>query len=452
MRTNPEFARNLWLEFSPHRLIAMPLVLGTIFLLAYLADKEGPEFMGDASGTVAYVMFILVVLLWGSRMAADAVVQEINGRTWDGQRMSAIGPWSMTWGKLFGSTAFAWYGGLICMAFYAVIKLHNHLAPSVLKDLVILAEAGILAHAVGLLMSLATVQKGWSPGRGQIALLQFIGFIVAVIPITHLLGGVVAVDHVTWFDTRFGRIDFFLMVLTAYVAWAVAGVYFLMRAELRMANSPLVWPGFVVFSMAFAAGFGRQIFADDPFLPDRLPDSRAALAFLISLILLYLIAFGEPKHRVLVRQLGEHFRLREWAKAATLTPRSILTMPLVLVAGIWLMASESGDPFLTIGRVKFDHVAVATMLFAARDVGFIYYMNLARMRRRADLSAFIYLMLLYSIVPAILWALSLRPLATFFWPLPEQGFLLTVGPVFLEVVAVYALLVLRLRGILTEKV
>ena len=35
MRLNPEFQRNLWLEMTVHRLIAMPLILLLVFGLIY---------------------------------------------------------------------------------------------------------------------------------------------------------------------------------------------------------------------------------------------------------------------------------------------------------------------------------------------------------------------------------------------------------------------------------
>ena len=36
MRGNPEFIRNLWLEFTLHRVLVMPAIVGILFLLMYL--------------------------------------------------------------------------------------------------------------------------------------------------------------------------------------------------------------------------------------------------------------------------------------------------------------------------------------------------------------------------------------------------------------------------------
>ena len=105
-----EFRRNLWIQLTPQRLIATPLVLGLLFY----AGAEGsvlpvaPEFL-----------FWMFAGFWGTRRAADSITEEVIGATWPNQRMAAIGAWSMTWGKLFGATAFAWYGA-ICYALQAL--------------------------------------------------------------------------------------------------------------------------------------------------------------------------------------------------------------------------------------------------------------------------------------------------------------------------------------------
>src|SRR5262249_32005097 len=112
---NPELMRNLWLELSPRRLTLMFGVLALLFATAALG---GGNIKSPA--TVAEAMFILIVILWDTRKAADAVIGEIRDRTWDGQRLSAIPAWSMVWGKLFGSTSYVWAGGAFCIAILVV--------------------------------------------------------------------------------------------------------------------------------------------------------------------------------------------------------------------------------------------------------------------------------------------------------------------------------------------
>jgi len=69
---NPEFRRNLWLEFSGARLVGMPLVLGLVFAAIYIArDEPGQGF--NMMVLLAKPMFLVLAILWGTRLAAGAV-------------------------------------------------------------------------------------------------------------------------------------------------------------------------------------------------------------------------------------------------------------------------------------------------------------------------------------------------------------------------------------------
>lgn len=110
---NPEFQRNLWLEISPARLLLMPAVLALVGLL--VAALNG----GDTPRSLFLVFSVLFIGLgagWGSLLVVSSINHEVTERTWDQQRLSALGPWQMAWGKLLGSTAYAWYGALLCAA------------------------------------------------------------------------------------------------------------------------------------------------------------------------------------------------------------------------------------------------------------------------------------------------------------------------------------------------
>ena len=142
MTGNPEFRRNLVLELTPHRLVAVPLVLGLIFVTAWAIDGPG------ATAAAGRLVMTVLLALWGARAAADAVFGEVTDRTWDAQRMSSIGPWAMSWGKLFGATVFSWYGSLFC-APAVLMGLENPV-----NALVEILLFGLLAHALALMISL----------------------------------------------------------------------------------------------------------------------------------------------------------------------------------------------------------------------------------------------------------------------------------------------------------
>ena len=107
---NPELKRNLLIEFSPQRLIAMPLILGLIFAAAWTAEgRPGVIFTAE-------VLFALLIFLWDTRKAAGAFDSEIARNTWDGQRLSALTAGQIFTGKLFGSTSFVLYGAILILA------------------------------------------------------------------------------------------------------------------------------------------------------------------------------------------------------------------------------------------------------------------------------------------------------------------------------------------------
>ena len=71
MNLNPEFQRQLQLEFSQARLIGVPLTLSLIFTLSYLSDDH--HFAQDTART-AIGLFLLIVSFWGARQAVDSVL------------------------------------------------------------------------------------------------------------------------------------------------------------------------------------------------------------------------------------------------------------------------------------------------------------------------------------------------------------------------------------------
>jgi hypothetical protein len=175
---NPEFQRNLWLEISPARLVLMPAVLSLIGLLVVVLNPDDPQ----RSLFVAFsVLFVALTAGWGSLLVVSSIQDEVLERTWDQQRLSALGPWEMAWGKLLGSAVYAWYGGAWCAlvavvaalsgpAFWsrcawllvgalAVVALHAWLMASRLHTLDIRSEkaGGMAGRLMGLFLMLQTL-------------------------------------------------------------------------------------------------------------------------------------------------------------------------------------------------------------------------------------------------------------------------------------------------------
>ena len=70
---NPEFVRNLWLELTPMRLVMMPLLLVLVFVIA--GQGSGRD---DSSANTALTLFLIVTVCWGSKLAADALLDYVQ--------------------------------------------------------------------------------------------------------------------------------------------------------------------------------------------------------------------------------------------------------------------------------------------------------------------------------------------------------------------------------------
>ena len=83
---NPELRRNLWLELTLHRMLAMPAGLALAFMLAYALNESDPR---PAIAIIAATLFAAFAL-WGGVHVGDAVMGEARARTWDGDRKSVV--------------------------------------------------------------------------------------------------------------------------------------------------------------------------------------------------------------------------------------------------------------------------------------------------------------------------------------------------------------------------
>lgn len=110
---NPEFRRQLSLELSPARLVLMPAILLMLAICVFVIEGQQPLVYVHKG---ALTLVGLLAACVGTFTALSSINDELSERTWDQQRMSAMGPWRMAWGKLLGGPSYAWYGALLCAA------------------------------------------------------------------------------------------------------------------------------------------------------------------------------------------------------------------------------------------------------------------------------------------------------------------------------------------------
>lgn len=391
---NAEFKRNLWLEISASRLALMTGVLALIFALVWLA-ATGETKVGSLAGA-AQALFGVIVGLWGSYKAGRSVADEIKERTWDFQRLSALSPMAMTLGKLFGATAYVWYGGLICIAVYAFDKTQEAGAVEAAYGAAGLIATGIFAHAVALFVSLGAVRRGRGQGRidsfvytiAGIAAFQTAGAISgrsfamlrqAIDPENSLL------DIMVWWGVTLPAQPLSLAIVCALMLWAIATAWRLMRVELQASANPAWFPFFVLVPALLVGGTGPDVFA------------RAVMVYLVVHGLVLFTLLAEPKDIVAWRALAARQKSggagRYWP--AALTGLIVAFLAAVGVAGAYAFApvSESSHSPL------FGFTAFAFLL---RETAIFAFFHLGARQRRGDFAAIVTIAILCIAGPTIL--------------------------------------------------
>ena len=415
---NPEFRRHVWLELTPHRLAAMPLLLGLLFAFVYLSVRAAGGQAAGATAGVALWTFGGLVLLWGTRLAADALGDEIRGRTWDGQRMSALSAWSMAWGKLVGGPVYPWYGAAFCAAAYLA---GADLAVRVkLTNLLLLASLGVLLHAFALLATLLAVRKGRSvPSRNQ-GLLPLLAFFLVLPLLQVFMGETARTTALPWYVWSASLFAAALLSALAFATWTVVGVHRLTRAELQMRNAPWVFLGFLVFVMVYVAGFVPsdllESLGETPFTPTRL-----FVAYGVGLAAVYLAAFAERKEPVVFRRLHLFRRLRQRERLLDELPLFLASLPVVALVALALVAQRGT------GAAQ-KQVVAGLFLLLLRDLGLLLGLNFSRDPRRADLAALVYLVALYWLAPGLAASLGAEQARVLFWPRGDVAPLVALGP------------------------
>lgn len=445
---NPEFYRNLLLELTLHRLIAMPLILVLIYAAAGLGGDTETMY-----GVASFVMTGLLVL-WGTRLAADSVLGEISGRTWDSQRMSALGPVSMSWGKLFGSTIYVWYGAALSIPAFVIGSNGEY-------QLYTIFMTGLMAQAVALFTSLLVTRARPVRLRFQVTASQGLGIIAGIVTwsvLSENFAMVYRYNEIHWYGQPLEFGLFLIVSGLAFLGWACFGIYRLMRAELQFRSWPVGWTCFIVFCATYFAGFtllsGSPIqHVSDADRPGLETLARLIGAFVIVLGMVWVCAYTEPKGFV---------RLRRWVSALRSgDPRRILeTTPAwlpgllvglglcVAVLAVWSFAdnTRAAANFMW-KRPALGAFAVAAVLFLLRDIGVIHFLTLDGRKRRAHITALVYLTILYVLFPVVLAAADLDAALPVFFPFAEGHPLVIILPVLAQVGIVAILFVFRWKRI-----
>jgi hypothetical protein len=399
--SNPEFKRNLWLSFSTHRLIGMPALLLLTFLAAALADQQNK--VAESLFTASIALFIFIVWLWGARNANATIVDELRDKTWDQQRMSALDPWTMTWGKLFGSTSFNWYGGLMCLVVIAASGIAAG-KPDVLPVMLTLCAFGVLLHAALIALNLHTsqfeariIQRG---GMGWLAII----FVLMVLP-GFTYGNRKAI---IWWGMDFDRTMFLLDTSLLFAACAIFAAWRVVCNALQVRTLPWAWPVFACILAVYFAGLMQDTSRIQPLW---------LTGLFVSVAMTYAALLTEPNTLLRwrkLRLLKERQDMRGWLEHLPLWPATLVLS--FLFALLVLLTSQ--DVYTAYGSLDYlqPQHALTLALMLLRDACILLFFAFAPNSKRAVGAAMLYLLVLNILLPFLAGVAGLHALRYFFLP------------------------------------
>ncbi|HVO02240.1 MAG TPA: hypothetical protein VMT54_08560 [Candidatus Cybelea sp.] len=432
---NPEFRRNVWVQFTWPKLLAAPLVT-IIVTYAFLIVKNNDYRLLQ---NIAELIGAVIVGLWGTRRAADALAEEVSGGTWESQRMSGLGAWQMTWGKLIGSAGFVWYCAAMTMIviFWAASRIEavGGIARPGLQVAFEFIVGGLMAQSVAFVIALLLLRKAAQHRRLTITLAQSCGFLLFFFLVRggflQHSPGLMQQDSADWAvgdRSWYGQIYSTRTVLNVTIAcgcfWAVLGAYRLMRTELQYRSLPWVWLLFMLCVSVSVAGF-------DPW-------PQLGLVFLALVLLTYLSFFADNRDPVRYRWALLAIPEGDWLQVISAIPWWLISYLLAAALGFAIAANLSAGggilppqgevtPFAGMLWMAQQHMAgslILVMLFMLRDLLILLWFSCSPWRAKADVAGIIYLALIY-------W-----PLAALLWVTDEQRLLPVVVPIATGVPAV----------------
>lgn len=430
MMTNPELRRHVWLELSAHRMIAMPVVLGLIFLLAFSADSESLPW-------VALLAFGLVTVLWGAHLTSESILEEFRGATWDSLRRSALDPWQLTSGRLLGAPVFAWYGGALSLLVFLVSSTLLGFPHPVLPFLLSALGLAIFGHSIGAISALAATRLG-RKSRSPV-LVAFV--LIALIALAGPQLGTLAEDRpVFWFGLAFPRLWFVVMTVSMFAAWGVVGLWRMMAREMQERTLPAAWLGFAAWLTLYSYG----LLVGKDFAGSGLT-AFAGVLFVVTLAMSVFVVWFEARDYATWRRVLRHGSAGDARRFLQEIPCWVTTMPLALLAAMVLAAKGSGplggDEFARNGWAA----ALVLWLFALRDIAILHFFGLGWRTGRALMTTIVYLVVLYLILPGLMSSLGLEAIARLFWPNLTGQPLFAIGIGVVNAVTGLGLVALRWR-------
>jgi hypothetical protein len=392
---NPEFRRQLWLGFSTTRLVVLPLLLWACFAAAYVTSGNRAATVLAITGAVLFA-----VLVWGmGTFAAGASVNdEVTDRTWDQQRMSAMQPWAMTWGKLGGASAYAWYGGALCLMVAVPAGVMGGYGLQALQMALSAILFGVFLQALLMAVNLQLLKS-----RAPIARRGGVWLVVALLfwGVTPLLG-ISRVTTLSWWGQPFDNVSFVLASMALFAACALVAAWRSMAEVLAVRQMPWGWPALALLVTVYVSGF----------MPSHRMVAVGAVGVATCAGLTYLALLTEPQLRPLWQRVVNRLVGGQWRAALLQVPRwpftLLLAAPFALLTALALqqpgaMPWPAADGIKLVSGTYPAIYAASFVLLMVRDCALLLFFAFAVNNRRAVPSFFLLMVVLYGLLP---WLVS----------------------------------------------
>ena len=387
---NPEFQRNLYLEFSYARLVGMPAFLLVTFSLTYLLDGKNFE---QSTANTAMGLYIAIVLFWGARQSAECIFEELRNNTWDTQKTSAISPWSLAWGKLFGSTLYNWYGGLLCLLVYGVAS--SELEYNMLNWIYLLA-GGLLAQSLSLLISLFSLRRKQN-FNGGFSYLFALFILFSIMPMLLNIDEYYN-DVIFWYGEQYNRAYFSGVSLVIACIWAIVGIYRLLADELRMRTFPWVWLVFIVFVIMYLTGI---VVSYDMAQQQDVGMTLMLVGFCVCIGLSYVLLFIDENNPMVLRKVWVYSQQEQWLRMLQEIPCWLVSVALAFLTMVILTLVYPVERIDTLNI--YPGVIFLLML---RDICILLFFSYAPSPKRAMSLTLLYMISLYGLLPVIFQSMN----------------------------------------------
>lgn len=401
---NPELKRHIWLKGSLFNLLVAPLIAVLflfLFMLNYDADIPRTEQI------LIYASFA-ILMCYGVYLANQSLANDFKEQTWDQQRMSAMSAWSLTWGKLLGSTLMAWYLVSVIWIAYCIIYLirYKTLPLSTLSFIPSFTCMALALQSLSLALTLYLDRTKRKMGLSMVPMILLIFFIYS------LMGAVPSISRITnlivWWHFEFSTTSFLFfssvlaLVISLIFAWRI------MRIRLLMGDYPWAWICFIILINLYIMGLLSNV-SQSVFFPLKIIRFNVFLVITISFF--YCLLFTESfsfaqAHRLLLR-----FKSRQWPQLFKAIPLFLVTYFIIILAYIYATFQLVSSIFI-----------LSILLFMLRDTFIVMALYFSK-RFKGTIMSVMSILIINMILPYILIALSQPNLAEYFNPYINADFL-----------------------------